>query len=236
VQHVRQVVSKYGGMIETGSTVYVPPQPWERRSPRLTAEAVAAYKSKPNLGRAGAIVTDDQAASRKDGYMGRAGSTNNTLCEEEPSFRSRAQPTATVVQAGVPGYQGHVPHGVGIEPHVVKGRENHTPQVDNFATFGSHKSLDQSRPHIPRAMPVPGYAGHMHKTHDSYEQYGTSRWQPTTPISHTPKILTEDHHAAAAASGWPLSSGVADQNPIGGRSAAGVASRYEKTIATLGKF
>ena len=96
VQHVRPVVSKYGGMIAAGTTVAVPPQPWEGSSPRLSEESVIAFKSKPNFSKAGAIVTDDQGANRRDGYAGRSGSTNMTLCESEPSFRARSPPVGTV--------------------------------------------------------------------------------------------------------------------------------------------
>ena len=138
VQHVRSTVSKYGGMIATGTTVAVPPQPWEGSSPRLSAASILTLKAKPNFSKAGAVVTDDQGASRKDGYPGRAGSTNSTLCEAEPSFRARSPPVGMVVQAGVPGYSGHVPHGIGHEQHVVSGRENHMPQLEAFATRG-HK-------------------------------------------------------------------------------------------------
>ena len=88
---------------------------------------------------------------------------------------------------------------------------------------------------MPRNMPPPGYAGHLHRTTDSVEAYGTSRWQPAVPISHAPKILAEDR-VPVISSGWPLSSGVADPTPVGGRSAAAVGSRYAATIATLGNF
>ena len=97
IQHVRQVVSKYGGMIETGSTLVVPPQPWERNSPRLSAESLSTLQGRPNQGAAGA--TQGHHA-RKDGFAGRAGMTNQTLCEAEPSFRARSPPVATVVQPG----------------------------------------------------------------------------------------------------------------------------------------
>ena len=86
-------------------------------------------------------------------------------------------------------------------------------------------------------MPPPGYAGHLHGTLDSTAAFGTSRWQPATPVSHEPKTLKEgDEGKARYSSGWPLSSGVPDPMPVGGASQAAVGSRYEKTIPTLGRF
>lgn len=238
VQHTRAVVSKYGGMIAKGSTLYIVPQPWEDASPRLSEQSVTAFKAKPNFSKAGAVVTDDQGANRKDGYAGRSGSTNMTLCEAEPSFRARSQPVGTVVQPGVPGYTGHVPHGVGTEAHVVKGRENHTPQVANFeTTLTQHRALDHSRPNMPKkGMPPPGYQGHIHMTKNSHEAFGTSRWQPAVPVSHEPRVRGESEGSPGFTSGWPLSSGVADAMPVGGKSAAAVESRYEQTIKSLGNF
>ena len=136
--HVRHLVSRFGGMQERGSSNFVPPQPRDAESPRLSPESVRAYVNQTG--------------------GSRTGSTNHTRLREEPSFRSRSQPTGTVVSPGVPGYMGHVPHGVGREAHVVEGRTDHVAKFDDFSSR-PHKAIDQDREHIPRKMPPPGYAG-----------------------------------------------------------------------------
>ena len=87
--HTRAVISKYGGMLDMGSSLPVPPQPWEALSPRLAQSSVDAH------------------AARTGGS--RSGWSNNTKFDAEPSFRARSPTGATVLAAGVPGYMGHIP-------------------------------------------------------------------------------------------------------------------------------
>ena len=59
-----------------------------------------------------------------------------------------------------------------------------------------HRALDYAREHMPKKMPPPGYAGHLHRTKDSTEAYGTSRWA-ISPTFTPPKarVVTEDYCA-----------------------------------------
>ena len=123
-------------------------------------------------------------------------------------------------------------HGVGSDGIVIPGRQNHIAKSDDFAK-APHKALDQARPNMPKRMPPPGYAGHLHATIDSTETYGTSRWVPPTPPDHKPRTLPADHQPIS--SGWPLSSGQPNHQPAG-YNAAAVSQLYEKTISTLGNF
>lgn len=203
-------------MQERGSSNFVPPQPRDAESPRLSPESVRAYVNQTG--------------------GSRTGSTNHTRLREEPSFRSRSQPTGTVVSPGVPGYMGHVPHGVGREAHVVEGRTDHVAKFDDFSSR-PHKAIDQDREHIPRKMPPPGYAGHLHQTVNSTECYGTSRYAPKTPPSREPRQMASDKEVPTF--GWPASSGASElqnANSSAASNAAAIASKYTHTIETLGRF
>ena len=120
---------------------------------------------------------------------------------------------------------------MGHVPHAAVGKEAHEPAAGHFAKDMAYKALGAEREHFPRAMPPPGYAGHLHGTNDSVAAFGTSRWAPKEPPSRKPKVLDE-----AQMSGWPATSGVLLASAAPKMSAEELAAKHAKTIATLGRF
>ena len=140
-------------------------------------------------------------------------------------------PVGEVISAGVPGYSGHVPSGVGSAPYMVANRSGHVPQQADFASW-PHKArgFDHDAPHRPRARPPPGYGGHVHMTTDSAETFGTSRWAAKTFEPPRPRVISEADYRA----GPPQAK--ADMAAPMARTAEEAGRRMAATIATLGAF
>jgi len=151
--HTRTVISKFGGVIKQGTAVAIPDQTWHG-------------KDKPQY-----------------------------LTLHPDSFRNRSQPSHVVVSSGVSGYSGYKPHApTWSVPHRRADRESpflkpyleaNGEDLDKYPPQKPHapdyRSLNRSA--MPKRMPVPGYTGHVARTKDSTESFGTSHWRSSVPAS-----------------------------------------------------
>lgn len=146
---------------------------------------------------------------RIPGQGAQLGNRDTTAWQEIAPTMKSAVAAQEVGGVGVPGYMGHVPHGTALSmtkradavgpwgPRSVKTgwsavQPNKRPASSSTAakTPGpgyvrphatDYKALDRTG--LPDRMPVVGYAGHLRKTRDSTECFGTSHWRPNMPPS-----------------------------------------------------
>ena len=131
------------------------------------------------------------------------------------------------------GYQPHAP--TWSVPHRRADRESpflkpyleaNGEDLDKYPPQKPHapdyRSLNRSA--MPKRMPVPGYTGHVARTKDSTESFGTSHWRPSVPASRAAAaaaakesavkrgMMSREHNLCAAGtlSGW-------DDEPLVGR-------------------
>lgn len=126
--------------------------------------------------------------------------------EIAPTLKDAAPGARIVGGAGVPGYMGHLPNGyptyieheqmaeqarrIGRTASAPAGMEattsKMTAQVISYAPKRSRATdykVFEGRRLLPERMPLVGYTGHLRRTKDSVEAFGTSYFKPNAPPS-----------------------------------------------------
>jgi len=78
----------------------------------------------------------------------------------------------------------------------------------------SHHALDRRL--MPQRMPIPGYAGHIRRTHGSTVQYGTSKWKPASPPSRAAQAFAAYENARQKAIAARRPADFKDNDPFAG--------------------
>lgn len=99
--------------------------------------------------------------------------------EIAPAHKPTPKGAAVVGGVGIPGYAGHVPHGVPLDELGRPMRPASAPSISVRAP--EYKALDRSG--MPKMMPLVGYTGHLRRTKESNVCFGTSHWRPQAPPS-----------------------------------------------------
>jgi len=143
--NLRSVVGRFGGMVREGHAVAVPEQTWQTPLWGQESESPSPY------GISGTT------------YAGRGGQSWS------PDFNDRHKPTISTFGAGIPGYQGFIPHGRAPTTLFTNDREAMKPH-EGMKALAAYDNSKQ-----PTYMPPPGYMGHLRNTKENC--FGTTAYK-----------------------------------------------------------
>jgi len=164
--HVREVISKFGGVIKAGSAVSIPPQTWNgsKAAKTMYAQDANFLALHPDSYRSRYQPSHVVASAGISGYTGHKPQNPSwSIPHRRPDLRAK-----------------HIsPHLE--DPHAAEW-ENYPPQQSHAP---DHVALDRNA--LPAKMrtnvPIPpGYTGHMSKVKTG-AQFGTSRWRKDMPTT-----------------------------------------------------